>query len=287
MQGVDPGLFLSKKCLRERLHDRKNRILDNLGIFGGMKKVIRFDRVSKVFGNEKVLNSIDLEIKSGESVVLIGPSGSGKSLILKLISGLLNPTSGSIYINGKDLETLSHDERILLFRSMGMLFQKNALFDSLTVKDNVCFPLRETTDKSQFEIEEIAEYFLKEVGLDHVLDHFPDEISGGMQKRLGIARALALAPEIILYDDPTAGLDPITSRKIVDLILNLKDSGSSTLVTVTNEMNRAYQLADKIVMIVDGEAIVTGNESETKSFQDKRVQQFIKGQVDGPLTDLQ
>ena len=172
-------------------------------------------------------------------------------------------------------------------RRMGMLFQKNALFDSLTVLENICFPLRELTDLSEAEIVSKARVFLEAVGLEQAGDRYPDEISGGMQKRLGIARALALEPEIIFYDDPTAGLDPITSRKIIDLILDLKKKRGSTVVAITNEMARAYQMADTIAMVVEQTVIETGSVEETKRSSESRVKQFIRGDLIGPLTEAE
>jgi phospholipid/cholesterol/gamma-HCH transport system ATP-binding protein len=168
---------------------------------------------------------------------------------------------------------------------MGMLFQKNALFDSLTVGENIAFPLREKTALSEAEIQAKVEYFLEAVGIGHARALFPDEISGGMQKRLGIARALALAPKIVLYDDPTAGLDPITSRRIIDLVLRLREENKSTVVAVTNDMARAYQMADRIAVVVDGEVIVTGNKAQTLAHKDPRVIQFVRGELEGPLTE--
>lgn len=241
--------------------------------------------VSVDFGEGPLLERINLEVRRGESVVLIGPSGLGKTVTLKLLAGLLEPTSGKILVDGQDLYQLSEAERVRWRLKMGMLFQKNALFDSLTVGENIAFPLRERSSLSEPEIQERVSSFLEAVGLGHARDLFPDEISGGMQKRLGIARALALRPEIVLYDDPTAGLDPITSRKIVDLILKLRLETKSTLIAVTNDMARAYQLADRIVMVVDRELIITGNRQETLAHKDPRVAQFIHGRLQGPLTE--
>ena len=165
-----------------------------------------------------------------------------------------------------------------------MLFQKNALFDSLTCAENIAFPLREVTSATEEEIQKKVKYYLDAVGIPHAAERFPDEISGGMQKRLGIARALALDPDIIFYDDPTAGLDPITSRKIIELIMATQQERSATVVAITNDMNRAYQMADRIGFVFDNDFVITGNPEETKSFQDERVQQFILGQTQGPLT---
>ena len=241
--------------------------------------------ISIGFGGSPLLRGVSLEIRKGECIVLIGPSGFGKSVVLKLFAGLLKPDSGRVVIENKDLHAISFKEQTELLLKMGMLFQKNALFDSMTVGENIAFPLREVTSLSEVEIQAKVKFFLEAVGIPQARDLFPDEISGGMQKRLGIARALALDPQIVLYDDPTAGLDPITSRRIVDLILQLKIEQGSTVVAVTNDMGRAYQMADRIVMVVDGELIVTGSREETLAHRDARVAQFIRGSLEGPLTE--
>lgn len=248
---------------------------------------IELRNVNVVFnGNEHVLRNVNLQVHEGEKLVLIGPSGQGKSVLLKVIGGILAPNSGDVLIKGKSLNEASKRERDQILRSMGMLFQKNALFDSLTSAENIAFPMREVLHVSEEEIDEKVNLFLKAVAIPHTHNLYPDEISGGMQKRLGIARALALNPEIILYDDPTAGLDPITSRMIVQLIIDLQRERNSTLVAITNDMMRAYQMADRIAMVVDGELIETGNEQETKLHKDPRVMQFIRGYLKGPLTEL-
>lgn len=236
------------------------------------------------FDDTILLENINFTIAKGETLVLIGPSGRGKSTLLKLMAGILSPTSGEIRVDGINLVTARGKERTRLLRRMGMLFQKNALFDSLTCVDNIAFPLRETTDLSEDEVLKKALFFLEAVGISHAKDLFPVEISGGMQKRLGIARALALNPEIIYYDDPTAGLDPITSRTIIQLILKLKAERGSTVVAITNDMNRAYQMADRIAMVVDKSVIVTGSPDETIKNKDPRVFQFVRGFPQGPLT---
>jgi phospholipid/cholesterol/gamma-HCH transport system ATP-binding protein len=240
--------------------------------------------VSIDFGDGPILKKVNLAIAPGESLVLIGPSGVGKSLVLKLFAGLLRPTAGRVVVEGHDLQDLSSSARKDLQLKMGMLFQKNALFDSLSVAENIAFPMREKSNLTEAQIQERVAYFLDAVGISHAAALFPDEISGGMQKRLGIARALALKPQIVLYDDPTAGLDPITSRRIVDLILQLRRENNSTLVAVTNDMARAYQLADRITMVVDGELIVTGPKAQTLAHKDPRVAQFVRGELIGPLT---
>lgn len=246
--------------------------------------MLEFKNLSISFEGVSVLKDINFRIEKGESFVLIGPSGEGKSVLLKLIAGLIQPSSGEIWIDNQNFYQLSLPERKDLMLKMGMLFQKNALFDSLTVGENIGFPLRERTEYSEEKISKEIDSYLDSVGILHAKDLFPDEISGGMQKRLGIARALALYPEIILYDDPTAGLDPITSRAIIKLILRLKEERSSTLLTITNDMNRAYQLADRIAMVVDGELLVMDSIEEAKNSKEPRFYQFTRGLLDGPLT---
>ncbi len=233
--------------------------------------------------DEVILKEINVHILSGESFVIVGPSGLGKTLLLKMIAGLLSPSSGEIHIGGENLLTSRGKKREKIIRKMGMLFQKNALFDSLTVSENLAFAMREVGDMNSQEIDFAIQKYLTDVGLIDSRELFPDEISGGMQKRLGIARALVLLPKILLFDDPTAGLDPITSRKIIDLILRVKRENSSTIVAITNDMHRAFQMADRIGLVVDQSLIVTGSVGETKAHQDPRVQQFIHGFLDGPL----
>lgn len=249
------------------------------------KEIIKLEDVTMKFGQETILKSVNLSVNSGEKLVLIGPSGEGKTVLLKLMAGILEPSSGRVFIEGKDLKLVKGQEKQELLQKMGMLFQKNALFDSMTSAENIAFPMREITELSEDDIQKKIDFYLEEVAIPHAKSLYPDEISGGMQKRLGIARALALNPEIIFYDDPTAGLDPITSRLIIDLICDLQKSNNSTIVAITNDMNRAYQMADKIAMVVDQGLVITGNPEQTKEHTDKRVSQFIRGNLDGPLTE--
>jgi len=246
---------------------------------------LKLQSVEVAFGPQVVLKNISVEIPSGEVFVLMGPSGQGKTSLLKVMAGLITPRNGKVFINELDWSTLGDKERFSQLKKLGMLFQKNALFDSFTCAENIAFPLRETTDLSEYEIQTKVDIFLEAVGISHAKKLYPDEISGGMQKRLGIARALALNPEVIFYDDPTAGLDPITSRKIIELILDLQKKNNSTVVAITNDVNRAYQMANRIALVVDQELIITGTPEETKKHRDPRVQQFIKGALSGPLTE--
>lgn len=249
--------------------------------------IIELESVSLDFEGLEVIRNFSLKLKEGDSLVLVGPSGSGKSSVLKLMAGLLTPNSGRVLYRGNDLSTLSKKDRDRFLSEVGMLFQQNALFDSMTVFENLSFVLGEIgVEKSKKQqIKDISD-MLKAVGLDHVPNLYPSEISGGMQKRLGIARALILKPRLIFYDDPTAGLDPITSRKIVSMILELKKEWGGTLVTVTNDMSRAFQLAGQCLLCLPQEIVVVGSGSEMKSSQDPRVTQFINGHIDGPLEAL-
>lgn len=246
--------------------------------------MIELQDVSIYMGTKAIFESVSLKIAEGECVVVIGPSGQGKTILLKLMAGLIAPSAGKVIVDGNDLLTLRGDAKSELLKKVGMLFQKNALFDSLTCGENIAFPLRETTKLDESEIQSRVDRFLEAVAIPHAKNLYPDEISGGMQKRLGIARALATDPKIIYYDDPTAGLDPITSRNIIRLIQDLKKTSGSTVVAITNDMNRAYQMADRIIMAVDGQIIVTGSPEETQRHPDPRVHQFIRGALDGPLT---
>lgn len=239
--------------------------------------LITLKNISKSFARQKVLQNITLDIQKEETFVIVGGSGQGKTVLLKTMAGLLIPSSGEVHIEGQYLATLQGSARQLLIKKMAMLFQKNALFDSLTCFENVAFPLRETAKLLEPEIKEKVEYFLEAVGISAAKNLYPDEISGGMQKRLGIARALALDPEIVFYDDPTAGLDPITSRKIIELVKDLKAKNKATIVVITNDMNRAYQLEGRIGMVVDGELVIAQNKQEVLEHSDQRLYHFVRG----------
>lgn len=252
--------------------------------------VLELKKVELEFEGQKILNETSLKVYSGQALVLIGPSGHGKSVLMKILAGLIEPSRGQALVYGQDWKTLRGAQRIETLRDIGMLFQKNALFDSMTCSQNVAFALRENSDLDESRIQLRVDQFLEAVGILHAKDLLPDEISGGMQKRLGIARALSLDPKLIFYDDPTAGLDPITSRKIIDLILEHKQRRKSTAVVITNDMNRAYQLVkdpeDEIMMVVEGEALRLGSSQEARENPDLRVQQFILGKREGPLGPL-
>lgn len=217
-----------------------------------------------------IFRGLSLDVAEGESVALVGPSGCGKSLLLKCLAGLITPDEGRVTLRSENV---------------GMLFQKNALFDSLTVEENLLFPLRERLGVRGAEARERAREWLNAVGLDGNQNLYPDEMSGGMQKRLGVARALIVEPKVILYDDPTAGLDPVTSRKIADLLNTLRKKSGGTILVVTNDMQRAYQLGDRVCLLLPGELVQAGTPAEVQASSDPRVRQFIYGLLRGPLTD--
>ncbi len=231
--------------------------------------MITIKNLGKKFDSKWIFRNLNLLVQPQQSVVLIGPSGGGKSILLKMVAGLVDRDEGQIELNSKNI---------------GMLFQKNALFDSFTVEENLLFPLRERMGLIGRKAKEKAAHFLSEVGLKGSESLYPDEISGGMQKRLGIARALIVEPEIILYDEPTAGLDPITSKTIADLIRQLKMETRSTLLTVTNDMQRAYQLGDQIFLLAQGRLILGGTPQEVQNTSNAGIRQFIYGLKTGPLT---
>lgn len=234
---------------------------------------IRVSNVSKRFYQQPVLSRVSFDVKRGQSYVVLGQSGMGKSVLLKIMAGLMNADEGNV-----ELAT----------RNIGMLFQKNALFDSLTVFENLEFPLRERTELAAPERRKKIERFLEWVGLANTAHQFPDELSGGMQKRLGIARALIVEPEILFYDEPTAGLDPITSRIIAELMLRLKSEFGTTIVVVTSDVMRAFQLADQVGLLVKGpqgaNLLAAGTPAEARASTDPAIQQFINGLTKGPLT---
>ena len=237
--------------------------------------MIRIKDVCKSFGGKEVQKHVSLDIADGETIAIIGGSGSGKSTLLRLLIGLIRPTSGEIWIGDTEIGQL--DERALdrVRLRMGMVFQYSALFDSMTVGDNVAFGLHEHTDKSDAEIREIVREKLHLVGLDGVEGMMPPELSGGMQKRVSLARAIAIEPEIILYDEPSSGLDPIMTEKIDELIIHTQRELHVTSVVVTHDMASACRIADRIAMVYQGELIAVAPVEEFKKLRDERVQAFF------------
>ena len=237
----------------------------------------------KSFNTKQVLCGVNLHINRGETMVVIGGSGSGKSVLIKHIIGLLIPDEGNVTINGVDIFSLSEGELNNTRKKFGMLFQGAALFDSLTVWENVGFALKQHTDLSKEEIRDIASRKLEMVGLRGIEDLMPSELSGGMRKRVGLARAIAMEPEILLYDEPTTGLDPIMADAINDLILDMKNKINVTGIAITHDMTSAYKIGDRIAMLYEGRIHGVGTPDEIKLSDDPVIRQFITGSSIGPI----
>ncbi len=245
--------------------------------------MIEIIELYKSFGKNHVLRGVNLRVGKGESVVVIGGSGSGKSVLIKNIIGLLKPDSGKVIIDGIDITVLKEKELYEVRKKFGMLFQYAALFDSLKVWENVAFALIRQKGMSEREAKEIAQEKLRMVGLVGVEDLMPSELSGGMKKRVGLARAIAHEPEILLYDEPTTGLDPIMADAINDLIIEMKNRLKVTSVAITHDMNSAYKIADRIAMLYNGVIIETGTPEEIRNTANPIVRQFITGSAIGPI----
>jgi phospholipid/cholesterol/gamma-HCH transport system ATP-binding protein len=241
--------------------------------------------VHKSFGSLHVLNGLSLEVMTGESVVIVGGSGTGKSVTLKHMIGLLRPDSGQVIVRGQDLSQLSSRELNAIRRYFGMSFQEGALFDSMSVFDNIAFPLRRHTRMTPAEIRDRVHECLDLVHLEGVEDKRPSELSGGMRRRVGFARAISLEPEILLFDEPTTGLDPVMSDVVAELIIEMDKTLNTTTITITHDMKVAFKIADKIAMIVDGKIVESGTAEEFRNSTNPMVCQFIEGKASGPLTD--
>ncbi len=237
--------------------------------------MIELKHVDKSFGNRKVLRDVSLRVEDGETLALIGGSGSGKSTMLRLMIGLDRPTSGEIWIDGKEITQLTEEELDKVRLSMGMVFQYSALFDSMTVGDNVAFGLREHTDYDEGKIQDIVREKLSLVGLPDSEAMMPGELSGGMKKRVSLARALAFGPSIIFYDEPDSGLDPVMTRKIDDLIVATQKKLGVTSVVVTHDMESACLVSQRIAMLYEGEIIALETTEAFRRLKDPRVLEFL------------
>lgn len=246
--------------------------------------MIEITNLHKSFGSLHVLRGVNLTVNKGESMTVIGGSGSGKSVLMKHIIGLLFPDKGQVKVAGKVLNNLDEEGLNELRKKFGMLFQGAALFDSLTVWENVGFGLKQHTKLSDKEIRAIATEKLALVGLKNVEDKMPVDLSGGMKKRVGLARAIAMNAEIILYDEPTTGLDPITADAINDLIIDLRRKLGVTSVAITHDMHSAYKISDRIAMLYKGEILEVGTPEEIRNTVNPIVRQFITGSAVGPIT---
>jgi phospholipid/cholesterol/gamma-HCH transport system ATP-binding protein len=246
--------------------------------------MIEITNLYKSFGSLQVLRGVNLTVEKGESMTVIGGSGSGKSVLIKHIIGLLFPDRGQVKVAGQVLNDLNENQLNELRKKFGMLFQMAALFDSLTVWENVGFGLKQHTKLSDSEIRAITTEKLALVGLKNVEDKMPVDLSGGMRKRVGLARAIAMDAEIILYDEPTTGLDPITADSINELIVDLRKKLGVTSVAITHDMNSAYKISDRLAMLYKGEILEVGTPEQIKNTTNPIVRQFITGSAVGPIT---
>ncbi len=245
--------------------------------------MIKIIGLAKSFGSKKILNNVNLEIEKGMITVVIGRSGEGKSVLLKHIIGLLKPDAGHILLDGMDLTTLKDREFNEARKRFGMLFQGSALFDSMTVGENVGFPLKEHTDLDNVAIQDIVRQKLERVGLKNIEDMMPADLSGGMRKRVGLARAIVMDPEIVLFDEPTTGLDPIMSDSIAELILDTQRALKTTYILITHDIQLTYKVADKIAMLHEGRIIMEGSVDDFRTTKDPAVRQFLEGSSKGPI----
>jgi phospholipid/cholesterol/gamma-HCH transport system ATP-binding protein len=236
---------------------------------------IRLQAVSKSFGDQRVLDRLDLELARGETMTVLGRSGTGKSVMLKLIIGLQKPDSGEIEIGGEKITTLPLGELNRVRKDVGFLFQHSALYDSLTVEENVAFPLRRHTAMSDGELRNRVRELLARVGMEDAAHKMPADISGGMKKRVGLARALALDPEIMLLDEPTAGLDPITASEINELIRELRKERKISSLVVTHDMRSVEEVADRVAILNEGSIVIEGTLKDLKQSDDPFVSEFM------------
>jgi phospholipid/cholesterol/gamma-HCH transport system ATP-binding protein len=243
----------------------------------------RLEDVCVRYGPKIVMQNLSLDIVEGAITCIIGLSGAGKSTILRLLNGLKNPDSGRVIVSGRDITSLPERELIELRRSIGFAFQFSALFDSLTVGENVALPLRESTKLPDAEIRSQVAHALESVGLAHTEERYPSELSGGMVKRAGFARAVITNPEAVLYDEPTTGLDPIITHVLTDLIIRLRARLNGTAVVVSHDLDSIYMMADYIAMLFEGAIVAYGTVDEIRRSPNPIVQQFLQGSEVGPI----
>ena len=241
--------------------------------------VIEIEKLNKSFGENHVLNDFTMNLNKGENLIVLGKSGSGKSVLIKCIIGLLTPDSGSIKVFGTEISELSHDELDQIRAKVGFLFQSNALYDSMTIRENLEFPLRRHWMKGKQETDEVEKMVLEalgNVGLAHTVDMMPAELSGGMRKRIALARTLILRPEIILYDEPTTGLDPITGREISELILEIQAKYNASSMIISHDMNCIKITSNRVILLIGGKCYADGTYDDLKNSPDSLVKQFFE-----------
>ena len=241
------------------------------------KILIDIQDVHKSFGSKTVLNGFNLKLYERENLVIVGKSGSGKSVLIKCIVSLLTPDSGKLIVLGKNIPELDHKQLDEVRTEVGFLFQGSALYDSMTVRENLEFPLRRHPEKlKDQDVETLVLESLKSVGLEHTVDLLPEELSGGMKRRIALARTLILRPKIILYDEPTSGLDPITSKEIVQLILEIQKKYDTSSMIITHDMDTARVISNRMIILVDGVDYATGTYKELSSSEDPKIKAFFK-----------
>lgn len=239
--------------------------------------ILKIEKLYKSFGNNHVLVDFNLEIKRGESVVVLGKSGSGKSVMIKCVVGLLQPDKGTIMMFGKNIPELNDEELDHIRAKVGFLFQGNALYDSMTVRGNLEFPMRRTWIRfTHEEVNKRVVETLEDVGLSHTIDMMPSELSGGMRKRIALARTLILRPEIILYDEPTTGLDPITGKEIIDLMNEISEKYNTSSLIISHDMKCVQTASDRVVILIDGKNYVMGTYEELSKNEDPKVKEFFE-----------
>lgn len=238
--------------------------------------ITEIEHLKKSFGTNNVLTDINLKIAKGENLVVFGKSGSGKSVLIKCLVGLIEPDDGKVILLGKDISELKNEELNILRKKVGFLFQSAALYDSMTVRENLEFPLRDLKSKPKEEIDALVIEALENVGLEDAIDKMPSELSGGMRKRVGLARTLILKPEIILYDEPTTGLDPITSKEISNLILEVQKKYNTASIIITHDVECARITANRIIILKDGTSVAEGTFNELSESKDEFVRAFFK-----------
>jgi phospholipid/cholesterol/gamma-HCH transport system ATP-binding protein len=270
LQYRSPAYYFTGNMETEKKHTEENKKLDKNEI------VVDIDHISKSFGTKEVLKDINLQLKRGENVVVLGKSGQGKSVTIQCIVGLLTPDDGTVKVFGDDVARMNEVQLKELRTKVGFLFQSGALYDSMTVRDNLEFPLtRILKITDQAELDKRVEEALDGVGLSEAIDKLPSDLSGGMRKRAGLARTMIVRPEIMLYDEPTTGLDPITSREISELILNMQKKYKTSAIIITHDMECAKITADRVVIMNEGTYIAEGSFDELKKSDDELVRSFF------------
>jgi phospholipid/cholesterol/gamma-HCH transport system ATP-binding protein len=248
--------------------------------------MIKLVDLHKSFGKQKVLDGLDLDIEEGKTTVIIGRSGGGKSVLLKHIIGLIRPDRGQVLIDGTDITKLNDRKLNEIRKKFGMLFQEAALFDSMNVGENVAFPLREHTKMTEEEIRETVADRLRSVGLTGVEEKIPSELSGGMRKRVGLARAIAMRPRIVLFDEPTTGLDPVMTEAVNRLILDTQKGFDLTCVVISHDIRSIFEIGHRIAMLYDGRIIEYGTPEELRASRNPVIVQFLAGSIEGPIQIL-